>query len=234
MKRFLMSLLLFPAIAVGQYETQNQPIVSATTIANCVLQVGEDTVSAVAKPFGSVAVGQYVFGPGVPWGTKVESLVDADLDSAIILDQAITASGTVSLQFGYFTSAAHGSGDWLGFPFLVRDWSDGETGVCVITGIEITDNSSQLGATDVIFFSGGTGSEGLDNVAIAYPAANEAYVLGIVSLTVATDLGSVNIVTKDDFRLVLPKTDKLWARLVVRSTPTLTAVNNLRVRIRFE
>jgi len=56
----------------------------------------------------------------------------------------------------------------------------------------------------------------------------------LVSLTTVTDLGAIKILTKDDINLALPKGVTIWARLIARGAPTFTAVDNLRVRLRFQ
>lgn len=234
MKR-IFALMLISCVAYGQ-EYDIRPTVSTTTIASIVTKSGQDTLHSAAKAFGNVVVGQRVFGPGVLQGATVTALVDAALDSQIVISSNCTASATVSLQFGYFTSAIYGSGDWLGFPFEVIPASGAGGQLKLISAI-ITDAADVITATDIVFYknlSGLAGGTGLDNAAAAELAANEWYILGIVSLTTITDLGAVKILTKDDINLTLPKGEAIWARLIARGTPTLTAVDNFRVRLRFQ
>ena len=236
MKKLLAFLYLIPAFALAQFETQNIPVVSTTTIASCVTTSASTSVSAEAKPFGSVTVGMAVFGPGVPIGTTVASLPDPTLDSIIVLSAAATASATVSLQFGYFASAAYTSGDWVGFPFKVTKFPTGASGTIKLISAEIADSADVIGATDILFFSSLSGSSGLDNAAAAVPGSDYGNILGLVSLTTVTDVGAMKMLTKDDINLELPiiSGGTIWARLIARTGPTLTAVTNYLVRLRFK
>jgi hypothetical protein len=195
---------------------------------------GSDTIWTAAKSFGSVAVGQQVYGAGVRFGATVTALVDADLDSAIILSDTCMASATVSLQFGYFASAAYARGDWLGLPFKI--YENLTAGVVRLVSVAITDNADQLDSTDIVFMRPMTvsGGAGLDNAALAVAAADAGKILGTVPLTKMTDLGSTRVLeSTSDIGLALPESGQVWARLIVRSAPTYTAVNNLTVKLRF-
>jgi len=231
----LMVLLLVAGFAYGQV-SDVRPVISTTTISTVFQTVGKDTISTiVSNGFTNVRAGQVVFGPGVKIGTTV---VSTDSLRKVTLSDTCTATqDSVPIQFGYFTSAAYESGDWLGFPFKVLTGSGAGGQPIKLVSATITDAADVVTATDIVFYadlSTLAGGSGLDGVAAAELAANEWYVHGLVSLTTVTDLGAIKILTKDDINLALPKGATIWARLIARGTPTFTAVTNVRVRLKFQ
>ena len=234
MKRFMI-LFLFAPLGFGQvYDVR--PVISTTTISTVFQTVGKDTISTiVADGFQNIRAGQSVFGPGIKIGTTVVST--DSLRKVTLSDTCTVTQDSVGIQFGYFTSAIYGSGDWLGFPFKVITGSGAGGTPIKLVSAEIIDVADVVTATDIVFYSDlaqVAGGSGLDNIAAGELAANEWYLQGIVSLTVITDLGAVKILTKDDINLALPRGVTIWARLISRGTPTYTSVSNLRVRLRFQ
>jgi hypothetical protein len=237
MKRMLLVLVLLAGTAYAQFDVNVRPTVSAKTIATINTVSGNDTIWDAGKAFDSLTVGMGVFGPGVPQGATITALVDAALDSALVLSDTCNATASVSLQFGLVAGTLYTTGDWLGFPFKVLNGGGSAGPAYNLISASIIDAADVITATDIVFYgdvSKLSGGSGYDNSAAAELAANEWYVLGIVSLTTVTDLGAVKILTKDAINLALPRGVPVWARMIVRGAPTFTASNNLRVRLRFQ
>lgn len=212
-----------------------RPTISTKTIPTVNTRTGNDTLFDAHKALDSITVGSRIFGPGIPQGATVTALVNAALDSEIVISDTCLATASVSINAVPCAGTLYTTGDWLGLPFQVLP-TTGKGGTTKLISITITDAADVITATDVVFYkdvSKISGGSGLDNAAAAELAANEAYVLGIVSLTTVTDLGAIKILTKDDINLELPQSG-VWARMIVRGAPTFTAVNNLRVRLRFQ
>lgn len=230
MKTFL-TLLLVVNISLAQHQIDKQPTICPKTITTAFQEAGNDTIYATTDAFDSVAVGAFLFGPGIKIGTTVTVVVSAD--TIVISDTCTTTQDSTSFQIGILRGAAYASGDWLGFPFDIG--APPASGRKLISA-QIIDDADVIGATDIIFYSNLSqvvGGSGLDNTAVAELAVNEWYILGIVSLTTTTDLGAVKMLTKDDINLQLPG-GAIWARLVAKSSQTYTAMDNLRVRLRFQ
>jgi hypothetical protein len=227
MKRALLALIFFAAPLLAQeVQVTARPVISTTTLSTGTVS-GNDTLSSSAL-FGSVTVGQQVYGPGIALGATVLTKVST---SKLKISDTCTATATANIQYGYFSSAAYSTGDWVGFPFLVADVPQG--GLWYIAGVTICDSADIIGSMDVLFFTSLSGSAGLDNAAIAVPATDSPNMCGLISLTTTTDLGSCRILTGDlPTGLALPRGGKLWARLIARSGATPTAVNNYIVKLR--
>jgi len=229
----LLAVVLIVSLASAQatISVTVKPNISCTTIGSIYTTSGKDTITAVAKPFGSVTAGMQVYGPGIKNGTTVAYKVTGD--SVLVLsDTAIaTAAGNASLQFPYFTSAAYSTGQWVGLPFKVMDNYPGA--LALLISAEIEDNADIIGNMDILFFTNLSGSAGLDRAALAVPATDQGNILGIVSLTTVTDLGSLRILTSTDpISIALPVYKPIWARLIARSGATPTAISNFNVRLR--
>jgi hypothetical protein len=224
-----LALMILPILAWGQSYVVT-PYVSTKAIASIATTVGSTTISSAAKAFGSVVVGQPVYGVGVPAGTTVLSLVNADLDSQVVLSKAITQGGTKTLEFGYYTHTTYGTGDWLGLPFVVYE-NAGVGGEEAIVSLVIDDKSDLLDDVDVVFFSNWSDTLGLDSAAVNIPAAEALKVVGVVSLTSGTDLGGGRTLEEKAITLAVPRTG-LYGRLIARATmgPFLV-VNPFKIRI---
>ncbi len=219
MKRTLALILLF---AIGSLVYSQGSIVTVTpylstkAIASCVCTLGSTSISATAKPFGSVTVGMPVYGPGVPENTTVASLPDPALDSVIVLSNAITSGGTKTLEFGYYVHTTYASGDWLGLPFQIYD--TGEGGTTFLISASISDNSDLLAAVDLQLFTTYSDTLGLDSVAVNVPSSESAKFIGApISFSTITDHGGVRITGETAINQAVPR-NKLWGRLIARAT----------------
>jgi len=232
MKKILFPLLLIGMVAYGQQSVVTiQPYLSTQAIVSCVTLPGSASISATAKPFGSVTVGMPVYGVGVPANTVVLSLPNPLLDSVIILSNAMTQGGTKTLSFGYQAWTSYATGDWLGLPFQV--YNTGEGGTVVLVSASVSDNSDLLGNTDIIFFSEYSDTLGCDSLAVVIPATESYKVLGIIALTTAVDVGGVRILNANNIQMAVPR-HRLWARLISRATVTsLPTVQPYTVRLGF-
>ncbi len=229
MKQLLVALILLAAPALAQqFEVKVKPVISTTAL-TCKTTQGSDSVYSAAQ-FGSVVVGQQIYGPGIKQGVTVKTLGTSSYFH--MTDTALSTQASPSLQFGYFTSAAYVTGDWIGFPFQV--FTSTQAGIVLLVSAEIEDNADIIGSIDILFFTSLSGSAGLDNAAVAVPASDQGNILGIVSLTTTTDLGALRILTSTDpVSMALPSGGTLWARLIARSGATPTAIDNYNVRLRF-
>jgi hypothetical protein len=236
MKRLILLIAVLALVAAQSFAQGGQsyivqPVVSTTTISTIVTKAGKDTIYSAAKAFGNVVVGQQVYGPGLPFYCTVKALPNPALDSAIVLSDTCSASSTVSLQFGYFTSAAYQAGDWLGLPFRIRTTPSG--GVSLLTSVIVVDSSDVLDAFDIVYLKSGSGSMGFDNATLAVPVADAGGIVGYTQFTTITDLGSVRISQDNDTRLTMPRGGYLYARLIARSAMTMKSTASLFCRFRF-
>lgn len=196
------------------------PVISTTAI-TCATTVNSTTVTSSAA-FGSVVAGQRIVGAGIPFNTTVASKTDS---STIIISKAATATAaSVSLRFGYFTSAIYAAGDTLGFPFYLP--------VSKINNIYVIDNDKVITAVKLVIFSDEF-TETADNAAFAPSDADAAKIIGYVSLATSETLGNNTIVTQASTALPLDvstaRGDKRTCQLVCVGTPTFTAVDSLAV-----
>jgi hypothetical protein len=231
MKR-IVSILCLGALACVQALSQSSmarlsPAISTKAIGSVVCTLGRDTVSAVAKPFASVAIGQSVYGPGVPANTTVTW----KSDSLVVLSNAITSGGTKTLEFGYYVHTTYGTGDWLGLPFQIYDTPLG--GTSYLISASISDASDQLVAVDLVLFSAYSDTLGLDSAAVNIPASESTKYLGAVSLSTVTDWGGFRTMEADAINKSVPR-NKLWGRLIARGTlGPLLVLQPLTLRLGF-
>ena len=225
--------LLIAAVTLASAQQTEKTVVPNVSLAT-VDSVSYDSASTtltLPSADASIDSGQVVYGPKIQYGTIVTA-VNATSDT-LTISLATTDAGTEqTLNFGYFSSTAYESGDWLGLPFLI--WTNSTGGTVSLESIVIADSSDQLGNTDLALFSSYADDQGLDNAAIAVPATQYKNVIGYVSLSTAIDLGSVKILTKDAQGIAIPQGGSLYGRLVAKSTPTFTGVNCIFVRLRFQ
>ena len=138
------------------------------------------------------------------------------------------------LSFGVYdaTAISYATGQVFGIPFRIY-YNPGQGGARTLTSIVLTDNSDQLGNTDIIFFNAYSDTLGLDSVALALVAADAHKVVGNVALTTAVDLGGARVLEKDNLNLVLPR-EGLWGLMVAKSTMIPTAVGNIWIKFGFK
>jgi hypothetical protein len=229
-----LSIWLIASIGYGQLEVNIRPTICPKTVSTAFQTRGKDTIySKLTTAFDSVAVGAQIYGPGFKVGTTVLTISSTG-DTLKLSDTSLVTQDSVAFQIGILRGAAYASGDWVGFPFKLWD-GDKSGSWATLVSAHIIDNADALTATDIDFFTSPSGDEGLDNVAIAYPAADEAGALGFVSVATITDLGAVRIGTLNNIYQLLPRGKTVWGRLVCRNgTPAWTTMSNLRVRLRFE
>lgn len=230
MKYFIIpALLLFVTLGLGQSTYTIQPVISTTVDSSDVVS-GNDTVTAVtAGAFGSVTKGMRVVGPGIPFGTTVETWIDS---STIILSAVATATDDTALvRYGHFTSLAYSAGDALGFPFAIPTMKN-------LKQIVVIDDAKQITSVDMIFYSA-TFTETADNAAIAPSDADAENLVGY------TTVGGTGFhkVLGNNHVLVLPFTtlppnfsvsSRMYCQMIVVGTPTFTAVDNLTVKFIYE
>ena len=206
-----------------------QPYVSCARIAS-VISNGTDTLATAAKAFGSIVVGQPVYGPGIPAGTVVESLPNPALDSLIIISNAATTTRTQALNFGYYLISTYATGDNLGLPFKL--WS-GERSRKLIS-VTMIDSVDKADDFDILFFYQFSDSLGADSTAVALPEDVAQRLVGSVSVTANLDWGDIRTVQVNNVQMVLPG-GEIWARLVARSAfGILGAVRPFVIRLGFE
>lgn len=221
------------APAFGQQnitEVNVQPIVSTST-QDSVNGASGASILWRADPWVGADTGYVLYGAGIQAGTTITG-VNAALDTVWISDTLTAALSVATINFGLFSSTAYGSGDWLGYPFTV--FTNKQAGITTLISAQITDGADVLTDTDIMFFSAYVNDAGLDNAVLALPAAKAYTVLGYVALATAKDVGAVKMLTKDDINLAIPTGTTIYARLISRGTPTYTAINNIRVRLRFK
>lgn len=200
-----------------------KPIISVVAAGlACVTEAGSTTVTSSAL-FGSVVAGQRVHGPGIQFGTKVASV---ESTSSITLDKPAKLGGSVTLQFGYFASAAYVADDCLGFPF--------EIPLTEIKGITVIDKIKQITAVKMYVFSAEFSTPLLDNAAFAPVDADAANIIGYYSLTGNKVLTNNHVIHPAQAELPLPKYgshQKMFGQLVVVGTPTFTSISDLVVSL---
>ena len=224
--------LLIAAVTLAsaqQTEKTITPGVSFSSVDSITASSGSTTLTRPTAWTG-VDTDQVIYGPGIAEGTTVTG-VNATSDTITISTATLDTLAEATLNFGLHASTAYTSGDWLGIPFLI--WTNTTNGTVSLESIVISDSTDQLGNTDLILLSSFSGSDGLDNVALALPATRYKNVIGYVSLSTAVDLGSVKILTKDAQGIAIPKGGSLYGRLIAKSTPTFTSITALYVRLRF-
>jgi hypothetical protein len=223
-----LALMILPILAWGQSRVIT-PYISTKAIPAIYCALNGTTVSDTGKRFGSVVVGQPVYGVGIPAGTTVASLVNADLDSQIVLSKTITQGGWKTLSFGYYNHTTYGTGDWLGLPFTIYE-NAGVGGEEAIVSVTLDDKSDLVDDVDIVLFSAWSDTLGLDSVAVNIPAAEVLKVVGVISLTAGTDLGGGRTLEDKAITLAVPR-NALYGRLIARATmgPFLV-VNPFKIR----
>jgi len=185
----------------------------------CVTTAGSATVTSSAL-FGSVVVGQRVYGAGIPYGATVTAKAST---SSITISANATLTGTPTLQFSYFASTAYTAGDCIGWPFKIP-LSD-------VSGIMLVDKSDQMASVVLYVFNSNPNSTPiLDNAAFTgISDADAAKIIARYSLTGTTDVGGAKIVYPADAELPLARCggNDLYGQLVAVGTPTFTAVNEI-------
>jgi hypothetical protein len=210
------------------------PVVDSTTIANCTTANASKTVTSSAA-FGSVVAGQRVVGVGIPFNTKVASKSDS---STILLDTAATADGTVSLQFGYFTSAAYATGDTMGFPFVLSDVFYATPKSILLETVVLVDAAKQAPSCELVLFYS-TFTETADNAAFAPTDADAAKILAVVPISTWYSYSVNSVAVESGLGLSIPRhtssgsTRNLYGQLVSRGSPTFVAVSDLTLNLYF-
>ena len=207
----LSSGILFAQTSV---EVLVKPDISNATIASNIKVAGSRNIRTTGKTYGSVVVGQGVFGKGIPFGTTVTALVDPALDSIITLSRASTTTDTVHLDFGYYRRDTSAVGDYASMPFLILARSSSQR---ILDRVTIQD-TSVLGSKFNILLESSDGGYfawgGLtDTIATVWDATNfVGYVKAGGTDTVSTAGG-----TTTDMRglnIVLPPQVNLYGRLI--------------------
>lgn len=194
------------------------PAISTTGL-TCGTTAGSKTVTSSAA-FASVEAGQRVVGAGIPFGTVVAS---KETSSSITLSKPASAtSASVTLQFGYFTSAAYAAGDALGFPFEVT--------MSRIDNVIVVDAAKQITAVKLLFFSD-TFIETADNAAFGISDADAAKIIGYLSLATSEVFANNQIVTGSGTQLPITLGGKTYCQLIVVGSPTFLAVDGLTVNL---
>jgi hypothetical protein len=234
MKHLMLVLALVLGVSLGlaQGFIYTTPPICNTTVASCVLIVGNPIVTVAGNGFSGTVVGQKVFGVGVPYGTTVKA-IDGQGGTAdsVTLSAAPTIGGSKSLQFGYFDGTDYTSGDWLGRVFRVYTYP-GNGDVRLLVSIQIVDQADTLGDCDVALFSSFSDTLGLDNSAASILASESFKLVGVVSLTTVKDLGATRILQSSNVGVIVPK-ENLYARLITRAAYAPATIADLRVRFGF-
>lgn len=232
MKRFLVVLMLFAACANAQEYITVTPVIGSTAIADVVVTPSNDTITVAASGFAGLYAGQAIYGVGIPYGTTVKTAVDSS--TTIVMSAAATqGSAAKILNFGVLDAnlVSYATGDWFGLPFRVYR-NTGQGGAKTLISIQVSDNADMLGNLDVVLFNAYSDTLGQDTVAAAIVATEAHKVVGLVSLSTATDLGTARVFQSANINLNVPK-ENLYGRLIARSTMTITAINNVRVKFGF-
>lgn len=198
----------------------------STTALTCVTTIGSPTVTSAAQ-FGSVVAGQRIVGAGIPFGSKV--LARATTSSLTICNsagQSVNATATsasVSLQFGYFTSAIYSAGDALGFPFPI--------GTKKINNVIVVDDIKVIAAVKLLVF-GKKFVECADNAAFAITDADATNIIGFLSLATSEVLSNNQLVAMAGTTLPIDVSAvEKYGQLICVGTPTFTTVSNLTVNL---
>lgn len=234
-----LAVLLLAVLICGTAQSQSsmevivRPQLSLATIDSVIVTAGRDTIASVTKPFGSVEVGQSVWGPGIPYGTTVSALPDTSLDSMVILSTRATSTTALNtLNFGYFSATAYGSGDWLGLPFAL---DVGPSAYLKLENVTIADSSDDFGNFDIALFRVPDESyldRGLDNAAATLAVGDIDHLVAYITVASLADLGNIRFLTTS-VTSVLPS-GKLYGRLVSKATPTFNAsIKPAVLRFRF-
>ena len=198
----------------------------STTAVTCATTIGSSTVTSSAA-FGSVVAGQRIVGAGIPFMSKVLSKADAStITIGNLAGQAVNATATsasVSLRFGYFTSAIYAAGDALGFPFVI--------GTKKITNVVVVDAAKVITAVKLLVF-GKPFTETADNAAFAPSDADAANLIGYLSLATSEVFANNQIVTGAATGLPIDTSGfEKYGQLIVVGTPTFLTVSDLTVNI---
>lgn len=221
------ALLLVTTLGWAQSTFTIKPSISTTAL-TCGATIGVDTLTSSAA-FGSVAIGQRVVGDDIPFGTKVNKVISTS--AIIISNPSDSTHASVSLRFGYFTTAAYAVGDALGFPFALPTMR-------LLKQVVIVDDAKAMTVYDLVFFNA-TFVETADTTAFAISDADAEKLVGFV--TVGGTGG--NKVFGDNQVINFPPTtlglhfsnsSKMYCQLVAAATGTFTAVDNLTVTFIYE
>ena len=230
MKKVLFLLLMAVPVMAQQIEVRVTPYVS-TSVVDSVAFDSAATTFTVPSTVSGFAEGQYLYGPNIQEGTTI-SAVNATKDTITISLATVDSSDAdlVTLNYSLFSSTAYGSGDWLGYPFLI--WTNTSGGVVELETIMIVDSTDQLGNTDLVLLSAFIDNMGLDNAATTLQSEDYKDVMGYLALSTALDIGDVKLLTSSP-SFSVPRGGSLYGRLVAKSTPTFTSNNAIHVRLRF-
>jgi hypothetical protein len=237
----LFLLLFVPSMWAQQVtEVVVKPLVSTATIDSVRLLLGSKSISTGAPTgnrFASVAVGQTVWGVGIPYGTTVTALPDTAVDSVLTLSKAATVTdssgttilGRTILNFSYYQAIPVQPGDFIGLPFTI-DNSKG-----ILTSVELVDSSDTMDSLDVILVDNPDSLvHTRDTIACVFTETDYAHILGIVKMRTVTDLGVLRVAQETNLSMPVAQ-PKIYGRLVSRKlvNATLTSTSCLLLRFRF-
>jgi len=231
MKRItlLLALVLCVSLGLAQDFVTVTPAISTEAVDSCTVTAGNDTVTAPTASFANLYAGLSVYGPMIPEGTQI---LATDSSTYVVLSETPADDDVTVLNFGVVALyTTYADGDWFGLPFRIL-YNPGMGDTRTLNSIVITDNSDQLGNTEVMLFNAFSDTLGQDSSAMAIVASEAHKVIGYIALTSAVDLGTGRVLTSKDIALTVPK-GGLWGRMVAGAAFVPTAVDNIKIRFGF-
>lgn len=177
---------------------------------------------ATGTLLASVAVGQRVFGVGIPFGATVTAIVDTD--NITISEAATVTNAGASIQFEYIESSPsiYAAGDVLGFPFKLP--------MMEVNNIMVVDAAKVITAVKLYLYRD-VPAPILDNAAFAPTDAEARKIIAYYSLTGTVALSNNHIIFPAADEMLPPVIggQKMYGQLVCVGTPTFAAVDDLLI-----
>lgn len=188
MKHILVGLLLLVAGSVSaQQMVQVKPYLSTVVVDSVVVTAGSDTLlfSGIdAQDADSAVVGQYIFGPGIPYGTKIATVIS---DSLLEMDEdALVTTALATIAFTDFVDSSYAIGDVVGTPVSIpKNWT-------MIHRIEIVDVDDVQDSLYAYIFDGEANYD-VDNTAFSPADSDAINIVAYINLCTSVDVGASKI-----------------------------------------
>jgi hypothetical protein len=233
--------LAYPTMAQQCYEVVVQPIVSMATIDSIRTIAGSKIIEMrgpAGNRFGSVSIGDAVFGRGIQFGTVVTDTVTTD--SLLTLSKTVTytdTSGTTILgrailNFGFYAAVSYTDGDFVGMPFSIP-LAQGK----LLVEVNLLDSSDTADSLDIVLFNDPiyNAIPVRDTMPATFSEADFHHIVGIVKIRNLTDLGTVRFAQVQNLNLPIGVQDNLYGRIISRKAAgmLLTSTKCLLLRFKF-
>lgn len=185
MRHILVGVLLFVAgVASAQQMVKVKPYLSTMVVDSVVVTAGRDTIVFLNADADSAVAGQYIFGPGIPYGTTISVAIS---DSLIKISDDPTATDTLAtVAFTDFVDSAYAIGDVVGTPVEIpKNWT-------MIHRIQVVDADDVQDSLYAYIFDGEPNYD-VDNTAFSPADSDAVNIVAYINLCTSVDVGASKI-----------------------------------------